>query len=221
MTCAFLPPGSPVKNALYGLMKVIVPCCLTACYRIEVIGRDNLPDVGPAIILPKHQYWTDIPLVGLAFSGTQLNYIAKQELFRFPLISRFLMGLGGIPLDREAPIKSKDSFRHLADLLKKGERVVLFPEGTYYRGVMGRGKSRLIGMILKFQERNKYPTPVPFIPVGIVYGREKLRKRVTIAIGTPLYAQQADGVQTFTRSVMEAIARLSELEAEQQKHLSC
>lgn len=214
MTVTLMPPGSPMRNALYGLMRVIVPCWCAVYYRLEVSGRNNLPHAGPAVILPKHQYWTDIPLIGLAFSGVQLNYIAKQELFRLPLISHFLMALGGIPLDRQAPIKSMDSFRYLADLLKKGERVVIFPEGTYFPGVMGKGKSRLIGMILTFQEREKYPAPIPFIPVGIVYGREKLRKRVTITIGTPLYAEQADGAPVFTRSIMEAIARLSEMEAE-------
>jgi 1-acyl-sn-glycerol-3-phosphate acyltransferase len=221
MTVTFMPPGSPMRTALCGLMKVIVPCWCTICYHLEVSGRNNLPDTGPAVILPKHQYWTDIPLIGRAFTGMHLNYIAKQELFRFPLISHFLMALGGIPLDRQAPIKSMNSFRYLDDLLRKGERVVIFPEGTYYRGGMGRGKSRLIGMILKFQERYKYPAPIPFIPVGIVYGREQLRKRVTIAIGTPLYAEQADGAQAFTRIVMEAIARLSEMETERHKHLSC
>ncbi len=214
MTDTLMPPGSPMRNPVYGLMKVIVPCWCAVCYRLEVSGRDNLPDAGPAVILPKHQYWTDIPLIGLAFSGVQLNYIAKQELFRFPFISHFLRALGGIPLNRQAPIKSMESFRYLADLLKKGERVVIFPEGTYYRGAMGKGKSRLIGMILTFQEREKYPAPIPFIPVGIVYGREKLRKRVTITIGTPLYAEQADGAPAFTRMVMEAIARLSEMETE-------
>ena len=212
MTVHLIPPGSPARTALYGLMKVVVPCWCKIFYRLEVSGRDNLPYAGPAIILPKHQHWTDIPLVGLAFSGVQLNYIAKQELFRFPLISHFLLALGGIPIDRQAPIKSIDSFRYLEYLLKMGQRVVIFPEGTYYRGVVGRGKSRLISMVLKFQERDKYPAPIPFIPVGIIYGGEKVRKRVTITIGTPLYSEQAGEAKAFTHTIMEAIARLSEMD---------
>lgn len=213
MTVTCIPPGSPVRTALYGFMRVIVPFWCSICYQLEVCGRNNLPDAGPAIILPKHQYWTDIPLVGLAFSGIQLNYIAKQELFRFPLISHFLRALGGIPLDRQVPIKSMNSFRYLEYLLKNGQRVVIFPEGTYYPGVMGRGKSRLIDMILTFQERNKCPAPISFIPVGIIYGREKARKQVTISIGTALYyTRQTSDTKAFTRIIMEAIARLSEMD---------
>lgn len=214
MTVHFIPPGSPVRIALYGLMRVIVPCWCKMFYHFEVSGRNHLPDSGPAIILPKHQYWTDIPLIGLAFSGVQLNYMAKQELFRFPLISHFLMALGGIPLDRQAPIKSMDSFRHLAYLLKKGQRVVMFPEGTYYRGVVGRGRSRLIRMVLALQERDKFPAPIPFIPVGIIYGGNAVRKTVSIAIGAPLYGTEAGEAKTFTRTIMEAIARLSEMDTE-------
>ena len=211
MTVHFIPPNSPARNALYGFMKVMVPCwCKLFCH-FEVSGRNNLPDSGPAVILPKHQFWTDIPLVGLAFSGVQLNYIAKQELFRFPVISHFLIALGGIPLDRQTPIKSMDSFRYLAYLLKTGQRVVIFPEGTYYRGVVGKGKSRLIRMVLALQEREKCPAPIPFIPVGIRY-RMRRRKTVHIAIGDPLYATQASEAETLTLSIMEALARLSEME---------
>jgi len=212
MTVHFNPPGSPARTALYGLMKVVVPCWCKMLYRLEVSGRNNLPAAGPAVILPKHQYWTDIPLVGLAFSGVRLNYVAKQELFRRPLISRFLLALGGIPLDRQAPIKTLDSFRYLDHLLKTGGWVFIFPEGTYYRWAVGRGKSRLIGMVLKFQERDDSPAPIPFIPVGIRYGREKVRPRVKIAIGTPRYAAQAGDAKTFTSTIMEAIARLSEMD---------
>jgi 1-acyl-sn-glycerol-3-phosphate acyltransferase len=214
MTAHFIPPGSPVRNALYGFMKMIVPCWCKMFYHFEVSGRNHLPDSGPAIILPKHQYWTDIPLVGIAFSGIQLHYIAKKELFRFPLISHFLVALGGIPLDRKAPIKSMDSFRYLAYLLNRGQRVVIFPEGTYYRGVVGRGKSRLIRMVLTFQERDQCLAPIPFIPVGIRYGRRKLRKTVKIAVGAPLYAAKAVEANTFTSTIMEAIARLSEMDTE-------
>ena len=209
MGITFIPPGSRVRNSIYGAMKVLVAWWCASTFRVEVRGRENIPGQGPVIIAPKHQYWTDIPLIGYAFYNIQLNYIAKRELFRFPLISHFLMALGGIPLDRSAPIKSLDSFKHLYSLLRQKQYVVIFPEGTYYRAMVGRGKSRLIRMILRFQEKEKVPGPFPFLPVGVIYGRKGLRKSVTITIGNPLYAAREIEAEELTRKIMSAIASLS------------
>lgn len=167
--------------------------------------------------MPKHQYWTDIPLIGFAFYNIHLNYIAKKELFRFPLVRTFLTTLGGIPLDREKPIKSLDSFKHLSFLLRMRQKIVIFPEGTYYTGIIGKGKSRLIKMILKFQEEEQLSNHIPFIPVGIIYQKMKFRQKVTIRIGEPLYADRESDAEEFTQKVMKAIAFLSDLDVKGEK----
>ena len=211
MRITFIKPGSHVRNTLYGLMKVLVPLWCKCTYHFEVHGKNNIPTSGPAIIAPKHQYWTDIPLIGFAFYNIHLNYIAKRELFHFPLIRHFLIALGGIPLDRETPIKSLDSFRYLTSLLKQKQYVVIFPEGTYYRGFVGKGKSRLIKTILKFQEAENLPQPIPFIPVGVIYNKKGIRKTVTVSIGKPLCAGTESEAQSLTHTIMGEIAHLSNL----------
>ena len=40
--------------------------CFRILYRLEIEGRQNIPSEGPCVILPKHQFWTDIPIVGIA-----------------------------------------------------------------------------------------------------------------------------------------------------------
>jgi len=217
MKVKFIPPESPVRSILYTFMKVLVTCWCTCLYHFEVYGKKHIPKGGTAIIAPKHQYWTDIPLIGFAFYNIHLNYIAKKELFRFPLIRTFLTTLGGIPLDRAAPIKSLDSFRYLSSLLRKRQKIVIFPEGTYYRGIVGKGKSRLIKMILKFQEEEQLPNPIPFIPVGINYQKMRFRKKVTIKIGEPLYAEKESEAEEFTQKLMKAIANLSDLDVKGEK----
>jgi 1-acyl-sn-glycerol-3-phosphate acyltransferase len=212
MKVSFVPPESRRRNILYGFMKILLLCWCKCLYPLEVHGKQYIPRKGLAIIAPKHQYWTDIPLVALAFQNIHLNYIAKKELFRFPLIRTFLTILGGIPLDRKAPIKSLDSFRHLNYLLKRKEKIVVFPEGTYYRGRIGKGKSRLVKMILKFQEEEQLPDPIPFIPVGISYQKMRFRQKVRIRIGEPLYAKGEFEAEEFTQKIMSKIAFLSGLE---------
>jgi len=212
MKVKFISAESHARSLLYGLMKVIVPCWCTCFYHFEVYGKNHLPKEGPAIIAPKHQYWTDIPLIGLAFYNIHLNYIAKKELFRLSLIRAFFTTLGGIPLDRALPIKSLNSFRYIHLLLKKKQMMVIFPEGTYYRETVGKGKSRLIKMILKFQEEEQMPKPIPFIPVGINYQKMRFRKKVIIKIGKPLYAERKSEAEEFTQKIMKAIASLSDLD---------
>jgi len=212
MKVSFIPPESRKRSLLYGVTKLIIPCWCKCLYLLEVHGKKHIPQEGPAIIAPKHQYWTDIPLVALAFYNIHLNYIAKKELFRLPLVRTFITLLGGIPLDRGAPIKSLDSFRHLNHLLRRKEKIVIFPEGTYYRGKVGKGKSRLVKMILKFQEEEQLPDLIPFIPVGISYQKMRFRQKVKIRIGEPLYTRGESEAEEFTQKIMNKIALLSDLD---------
>ena len=200
------------SNILYKLIRDIGHLYLRLIYRIQVQGRENIPAEGPGVLLPKHQYWTDIPLVALA-AWRPVSYIAKQELFAYPGVRHFISALGGIPLDRANPVKTLDSFRHLERLLLGKEFVVIFPEGTYYPRSMGRGKHRLIERILRFQEKKKWEgeQALPFIPMGIHYLKKKVRSEVRVKIGPPLYANGKTEAQEFTRVILEEIARLSGL----------
>jgi 1-acyl-sn-glycerol-3-phosphate acyltransferase len=217
MKVSFVPPESYRRRFLYNFVESIVACWCHCFYQFEVYGKNHIPSQGPAVIAPKHQYWTDIPLVARAFYKLPLYYLAKNELFSLPLISSFLSALGGIPLNREAPIKTLDSFKHLNLLLKRSQKIVIFPEGTYYRSRVGKGKSRLIKMILKFQETEQLPEPIPFIPVGIIYQKKGFRERVKITIGEPLYADKESEGETLTKEIMHAIACLSDLDLNAEK----
>ena len=197
------------NSFVYSLTRRVAQLVFSIFYKIEIEVKGVLPDQSPVIILPKHQYWTDIPLVSLAFHP-RLYFVAKKELFRYPLIRHYLSLAGAIPVDREKSIRTLDSFKMLIALLKANERIVIFPEGTYFRNRVGSGKSRLLQMILKFQEELKQK--IFFIPVGIRYGERKgWRRRVEICIGSPLFAERESEAISLTERAMEEISRLSRL----------
>ena len=200
------------SNLLYKLVRTAAHPCLHSVYRICVEGRENIPREGPGILLPKHQYWTDIPVVALA-AWRPVSYVAKQELFVYPGVRQFITALGGIPLDRVNPVKTLDSFRHLERILQDGEFVVIFPEGTYYPHSMGRGKHRLIERILRFQEKKggQGARTIPFVPMGIGYLGKKVRTEVRVKIGRPFFADEKTDAQEFTQAIVGEIARLSGL----------
>jgi 1-acyl-sn-glycerol-3-phosphate acyltransferase len=197
------------SSFVYSLTKGVARLLFSAIYRIETQREGPAVFKGPAIILPKHQYWTDIPLVALSFDFP-VSFVAKRELFRYPWIRSLLKSLGAIPLDREHPIRTFSSIRDLVSRLKGVEKIVIFPEGTYVREAVGSGKSRLIQMILSLQAGLK--ERVPFVPVGIRYReRSGWRRPVEIRIGTPLFAEKGADILLLTRRVMEEIGRLSRL----------
>ncbi len=194
---------------IYAMTKKVAQGVFSLFYRIETEIKTTLPDQGPMIILPKHQYWTDIPIISLAFKPL-LYFVAKKELFRYPLIRSYLSLLGGLPVDRKQSIRTLDSFKTLISLLRAGQKIVIFPEGTYFRNGVGIGKSRLLQMILRFQP--EIGRPIPFIPVGIRYGeRSGWRRRVEVCIGSPLYGERESDAVSLTRQAMKEISGLCRL----------
>jgi 1-acyl-sn-glycerol-3-phosphate acyltransferase len=197
------------NGIFYSVTKRITRLVFSFFYRIETEGKMALPNHGPVILLPKHQYWTDIPIVSLTFESL-LYFVGKKELFKYPLIRNALSLLGGLPVDRKQSLRTLGTFKVLVSLLRAGEKIVIFPEGTYFRDRVGSGKSRLLRMILRFQAEGG--NPIPFIPVGIRYGeRSGWRRRVEVCVGCPLFAEKESDAIPLTRRAIEEIGHLCRL----------
>jgi 1-acyl-sn-glycerol-3-phosphate acyltransferase len=192
-----------INSLVYFIVKAAARVFLAPFFEIRVIGQKNLPEIGVFILLPKHQRWEDIPLLGLA-SPVPLYYVAKNELFLNRLSNWLMSSLGGIPLDRRRPMASRSSIKTLVGLLKEGAGVVVFPEGTYYRNCVGSGHVGLIRLIHSQIE-------VPFVPVGIRYSGKGLRKRVEIKFGKTVSWESSLEPEEFLASAMKEIRVLSGL----------
>jgi 1-acyl-sn-glycerol-3-phosphate acyltransferase len=193
-----LPPRSAI---ILRLTRPTAKLFLSPVFRVRTRGQENLPSQSGFILLPKHRRWEDIPLLSLA-TPFPLYYVAKYELFLNPVSRWFVSSLGGLPLNRSRPLQSRQSLKRMVDLLEKGEGIVIFPEGTYYRRRMGPGH---VGLIRMIQSR----CTAPFIPVGINYSARRACTLVEINFGRPIYEGVCNGVQPFLDLVMEEIARLS------------
>jgi 1-acyl-sn-glycerol-3-phosphate acyltransferase len=176
---------------------------LAPFFKLEVEGTRHLPRESAFILLPKHQRWEDIPLLGLA-SPRPLYYVAKYELFANPLSDWFFKSLGGIPLNRQQPIASRRYLNDTIRMLKKGEGVVVFPEGTYFRGRMGPGRTGLVRFIVS-------RLSLPFIPAGVRYSGNRRRASVKIRFGAPVTFDHGGDPDRLLKALMERIADLSGL----------
>ncbi len=201
------------SELIFRLTRTVSRFILPLKFDIRTQGWSNLPEKGPAFLIPKHQQWWDVPLLG-QYVPRPLYFLAKQELFHSPLGRYFISRLGGIPVDRQSPIRSLPTFRTLVSLLRQESFLVLFPEGTYYPGAMGPGKWRLVQMILRLQNRQPLG-PVPFIPVGIGYKRRSgsSRTRVSLRLGEPLREPDPCRAEDFTSHLLSRIKDLSGLQS--------
>ncbi|MBW1798167.1 MAG: 1-acyl-sn-glycerol-3-phosphate acyltransferase [Deltaproteobacteria bacterium] len=189
------------KDWVCSITKYTGRILLSPFFRLKTDGTENLPRNSAFILLPKHQRWEDIPLLALA-TPRPLYYVAKYELFTNPLSNWYLRSVGGIPLNRQRPLESRRSIKALIEFLKEGEGIVVFPEGTYYRGRMGPGQTGMVRLILS---RLK----VPFIPVGINYSRKGARTLVRIRFGNAIYGDSSAPANEFLDRIMKEIAQLS------------
>jgi 1-acyl-sn-glycerol-3-phosphate acyltransferase len=197
------PPVYERNTYVLAVIRFMAGIVLSLFYRFEWKGLENLPDKDSFVLLPKHQRWEDIPLLGVAIPRP-LYYMAKYELFLNPFSGWLLSSLGGIPLNRARPMESRSSFDRMINHLKDGEGIVIFPEGTCYENVVGPGRKGLIKMV-----RTRFSTP--FLPVGIKYTKMRLRTLVRIEVGEPVYSDSWDSNDEFLAYVMGEIARLSDL----------
>ncbi len=195
--------AAPVKRSTgaYILTKLILKTLLFPFFRLEVSGLQNLPRDCAFILLPKHQRWEDIPFTGFAVSR-QLYFVAKHELFKTRFTDWLFKALGGIPLNRQKPIESRRYLLAAIRMLERGEGIVVYPEGTYFRKKMGPGHTGMLRFILS-------RLSMPLIPVGIRYSLNGWRIRVKVAIGRVTYQRPFESADRLLIRIMGEMADLS------------
>ncbi len=197
------PGRAPRKKWLGWLGKSMGKLLLPLLFKMEVSGLENIPQDRGVVIAAKHQRWEDIPLLAAALP-IDTYYVAKAELFINPALRWLMNALGGVSLNRKRPIESRDSLRLIGRILCERVGLVVFPEGTYFRGRMGQGREG----VLRFLSSR---CDVPFLPVGIEYGGEILRTSVSIRIGRAIEDVRQLATNILLERIMIDIARLSGL----------
>lgn len=121
----------PLSNQLwYRFLRYVARTVWALGYWIRYTGRENIPSEGGVLVVSNHQSHLDPPLVG-AGCDRRMNYLARSTLFRFAPFRWLIGSLDAIPIDREGIGLAgiKETLRRL----KRGEIVVMFPEGTRTR----------------------------------------------------------------------------------------
>ena len=111
----------------YNLLRMFSRSVGVLVFGLRVEGRENHVPEGAALICSNHQSYFDPVLVGLT-CDRRMNYLARDTLFKVPVLKHLIRFLDAIPIDREGSGLAglKETLRRL----KAGEQVLIFPEGT-------------------------------------------------------------------------------------------
>jgi 1-acyl-sn-glycerol-3-phosphate acyltransferase len=96
--------------------------------RVHVRGLERLADDGPFVFTPNHQSILDVLVLLGHLPGTP-RFVAKHELWRYPILGGVLETLGMIAIDREHPDRAVAALRAAGT----DQSLVIFPEGTRSR----------------------------------------------------------------------------------------
>ncbi|HBJ29759.1 MAG TPA: 1-acyl-sn-glycerol-3-phosphate acyltransferase, partial [Dehalococcoidia bacterium] len=113
---------------LYPTCNVVQRFTLRAFADWEVTGRENVPSMGPLVVVANHLSNLDPPLLGASLPR-RIRFLAKDTLFvGGPLVRWFLGSYGAFPVNRDgADVRA---YRWALNLLNNDGALVVFPEGT-------------------------------------------------------------------------------------------
>lgn len=115
----------------YRVIKAIFGRVVRWSFRVHVHGEENEILSGGALVAANHISLAD-PVAMIVSFRRQLHFLGKKELFRIPLVSSFLRGMGVYSVDRGHG--DVGAVKTTIALLKSGECVGIFPQGTRCKG---------------------------------------------------------------------------------------
>ena len=192
----------------YNIVKLWLRTGLFFYYtRMKVVGRENIPENKPIMLLANHQNALMDPLMIAMNCGVKPFFLARSDLFKNPLVSKFLHYLQMMPIyrfrdGRDTLRNNPAIFKKCGDLLVQGETVMLFPEGNHgilrrVRWPMRKGFVRMVFCALE-----KEPDlDIRILPVGLNYlEAEGFPDSVSMYIGKDFAVQEYYDANDLTES---------------------
>ena len=180
-------------------------------HRMKFEGRENVPN-GGCLIVSNHASYLDPTTVGWAV-GREIFYLGRKTLFKPPVMNWFLPICNVIPIDRDGGESS--GLRKIIRMLRSGDAVLLFPEGTRTPDGTLQPAEPGAGLVA-------VKSGVPILPVRIFGSFECLSRHqkrlrfgpMRVVIGKPYLpplperGQEHDAYGPIAQEMMQRIAEL-------------
>ncbi|HEY8634283.1 MAG TPA: lysophospholipid acyltransferase family protein [Candidatus Dormibacteraeota bacterium] len=190
--------------ALRWLMRAMTRTYLIGLFSVS--GIENVPRRGPLIICPSHSGTLDPPMVPAFTPRNDTWSMAKSEYFKGGITEFFFGSYHAFPVVRHSA--DRNALRRSFDLLKAGDALIIYPEGTRVESGVLATPEPGAGFIAQ-------KAGCPVLPVGLTGTRECLPKGarwprrvpVTISFGKPftVASKRPDGSRVSHQEAADAI----------------
>jgi 1-acyl-sn-glycerol-3-phosphate acyltransferase len=201
--------------------------------RIAVSGSEHVPAFGPVLLVLNHPNSLVDPLLVLAFAPRRVVFLAKEPLFRMPVIGWLTRAVGSIPVYRRQDgadtTQNRRTFERVWQELANGGAIALFPEGTSHSDPRMRPfKTGTARMALGAAAINR-DAVVRIVPGGLYYtAKVRFRSSALLCFGEPIDVASEplspdgepaqESVHVLTARLEEALAQVT-LQADQEDAL--
>jgi 1-acyl-sn-glycerol-3-phosphate acyltransferase len=204
-----------VRLAILQLIRLFYP-------RIEVRGREHLPQRGPVIFVLNHPNGLLDALVLIVGVGRHVSFLAKSTFFANPVGRVCMEAFGALPVFRprdegreggpkgDRADRNEETFARCRALLRRGEPLALFPEGTTHSNtVMLPLRTGAARIALSAEAEAGWRLGLQVVPVGLWYqNKAQFRSSALVVIGEPF--DLASYGETYATDQHEAVRALTE-----------
>jgi 1-acyl-sn-glycerol-3-phosphate acyltransferase len=147
----------PRRPVAYRVMRRIFTLLMWLLFRPKVVGRQYVPDSGPVILAPVHRSFADFGFTAFC-TKRKLFFMTKDSMWERKWLGQLLLYVGAFPVHRESA--DREALQRAEEVLKRGEVLVLFPEGT-------RRAGPVIEDLMEGAAFLSARTGAPIVPIGI------------------------------------------------------
>jgi 1-acyl-sn-glycerol-3-phosphate acyltransferase len=194
----------PAARVAYRVLRACLVGLLRIGFRLSVTGQHNIPASGGFILAPGgHRSILDTPLAAMA-GPRVLRYMGAETYFRIPGLGVFLRSMGGFPVERS--LTDRTALRLSEEVLRNGEPLVVFPEGTRQEGPIVQPLKEGAAFLA-------CRAGVPIVPVGIGGAARAMPKgarfirpgKVAMVVGTPIHPPARSEGERVKRSTVRSV----------------
>lgn len=200
----------PLKTLWYYSFRILVKTALFFYLKkIKVEGKENIPKKGAVLFTVNHPNALIDPLLVATTNRRMQHFLVRAASFKNPTIKKLLATLNLMPIYRirdgvKELAKNEAIFNQCFSILKKGQALMIFPEGSHNikRTVrpISKGFTRIV-----FGAIDAYPElKITIIPVGITYQNpSEYPTSVSLKYGSPIIANDFYDTTNIPASTLE------------------
>ena len=147
----------PKRTVGYRMLRGAFSLLMRLWFRPQVVGREYVPITGPVILAPVHRSFADFAFTAFC-TKRKLFFMTKDSMWKNKWLGRLLLYVGAFPVHRESA--DREALQRAEEVLRRGECLVLFPEGTRRQGAV-------IADLMEGAAFLSARTGAPIVPIGI------------------------------------------------------